>query len=188
LKRRLFNLAAALSLVLGAATAALWVRSYRVFDGLSHQQADATGGHDITVGSWRGKLVIMSLGRDDLWPGIRDWQWHRETAGDLDGGEWLAPLHGFAGFGFSHWGHKVNRFVMVAVPFWSLVVASLLIPATRWLAILRARSRDRRLLCPTCGYDLRATPDRCPECGAIPRPPHNPPMQRTATASSGGVE
>jgi rubrerythrin len=34
----------------------------------------------------------------------------------------------------------------------------------------REATRDRlRGLCPFCGYDLRASPARCPECGEIKR-------------------
>jgi hypothetical protein len=54
------------------------------------------------------------------------------------------------------------------VPYWLLVACSMLLPAI-WLFHRSRRKRRRsRKHCPNCNYDLRATPHRCPECGAVP--------------------
>lgn len=64
---------------------------------------------------------------------------------------------------------------MAAVPFWVPMGVLMVMPALwarRWWVI---RRRRRLGLCAQCGYDLRATPGQCPECGKG--------MERTVTGA-----
>ena len=61
------------------------------------------------------------------------------------------------------WGDSFN----VGLPYWFICLITALVPAARLTARLR-RKRPPRGLCPKCRYDLRAMPERCPECGSIP--------------------
>jgi hypothetical protein len=51
------------------------------------------------------------------------------------------------------------------MPLWLIVLATAAVPA--WWVFRRAGQQWQGVagLCPACGYDLRASPGRCPECG-----------------------
>jgi hypothetical protein len=55
----------------------------------------------------------------------------------------------------------------VAVSYWVLFMVSGMWPGLWMWCWWRRRARPTAGVCSKCGYDLRASPDRCPECGAV---------------------
>ena len=65
---------------------------------------------------------------------------------------------------------QVASSAVFAAPY-PVVAAALAAPPVAWLMweftvpLLLGRRRSKAGLCAVCGYDLRASPERCPECG-----------------------
>jgi hypothetical protein len=53
----------------------------------------------------------------------------------------------------------------VILPLWIPTAALGFVGAQVWRRPVRRLWRLRRGCCPACGYDLRASRERCPECG-----------------------
>ena len=57
-----------------------------------------------------------------------------------------------------------GRMYHILIPLWLPIVLFAAYPAYRLLPFHRRRKRKKLGLCLKCGYDLRASKDRCPEC------------------------
>jgi uncharacterized paraquat-inducible protein A len=82
--------------------------------------------------------------------------------------------HYWRGFGFEHWimqsRDNFNDSYGVVFPYWcpALMLAMLsTLSARRLWREIRMRRRLAAGLCLACGYDLRASTERCPECGTV---------------------
>jgi hypothetical protein len=79
------------------------------------------------------------------------------------------------------------RFDALLLPF-----AWMLFASWRTIRLMKRIRRGRRgrlgTHCRRCGYDLRATPDRCPECGTVPKSAKPPSAPATPGGEAGPKE
>jgi hypothetical protein len=157
-KRRLFNVVAEVSLLLCVAAAALWVRSWFRYDSITLK----VGTEFLECASLHGQTMIAL----DTWlPYPAQWWRSGSAAGDP-----YVPRWHLLGFGLEYWQYGGKIWRGLTIPDWFFVVLFAFHPAR--LLILRCR-RNRIVSghCIICGYDLRATPNRCPECGTAIKSP-----------------
>jgi hypothetical protein len=174
--RLIFRLFAIVSLILCIGTVVLWVRSYQCGMFLEWNQIRC--------------VRQLAASRGEIWV-----YWEQESAGDSEprhifrafsftspkrprdwgyGPRDVPFQFDHAGFAYASGPNIVRHQTakIVIVPCWSVILCTLLLPAQYvrgWLQRRRKKARQRAGLCVACGYDLRASKDRCPECGtAIP--------------------
>jgi hypothetical protein len=184
----LFTAFAALSLLACTGTVYLWVRGHLVYD--RYQWSDIRDGN-----KWRtwvadsvdGELFFARAGVDfDTnahaavyfrgYPSQRGFQHETRQLSPSDkiwnfGDRWFNRL-GFVGsadtFRPASNSPSIGSVHRFLIPCWFGVIVTAA-PVAIWIGrFTKARKRHMEGLCKSCGYDLRATPERCPECGAVP--------------------
>jgi hypothetical protein len=170
--RRLLNLLTLLSLVLCVAAGGLWAWSYtpervwvRFVDGSAMIVAtDGWIAHHLGGNYFNDKPNRGSGAREFL----REMRANRPPFA-LSSGIALpftrAEFLGVETYHVAAGPASVDSYRVIVVPLAYLFVPAAVAPAVWTWARQRRRMHARSGRCVRCGYDLRATPGRCPECG-----------------------
>jgi len=189
IRRWVFNGLAAVSLLLFLATVGLWVRSFWVAEDLDQFRywTTATGVEYIRRGFWDGRGRVALYWGSGRTPPATGWtRWIASLSQEKPYLKYrqFSPTNNYPllspektmthalGFGYYEsppvgTGNFRGVKRAVTVPFYALAAATSILPLF-WVRSRWQRQRRFRDVCKCCGYDLRATPDRCPECGTVP--------------------
>jgi len=173
LARHLFTLCSAAALLLCVAACAMWVRSYAAEDTLHWGWDEGKRYHHfIEVGYAMGQFGVFAY-RPLHAPAdpaeLKFEHLHYSHHSMMETGI-PKPSEPWKAAGFLFWSGETSASRGTAI-FWPcrFAVLATAMPPVGWcVARFKQRARRKRIrrgLCPSCGYDLRATPDRCPECG-----------------------
>ena len=168
--RRLFNLLSILSLLLGIGLGCLWERSMQVYDQLAYVRSS---GQSVTLGTPPRQFCLFvesPWGDPPNDPPGRHYRSYQMKPQIVD--KYLAMMWNDSWLGFKLHGedHPYQgggwHIITVYIPLWFPMVLTLIAPLC-WLRRWRRQARRVCLgLCLHCGYDLRASPECCPECGS----------------------
>jgi hypothetical protein len=168
LRRILGNTAALVSLVLCIICVAAWVRSCFVREGVAWGYRIPGATQTVHIGLADGMVLFWWFRWSDPFPVSTGFEHYVYDAEHV--------LHHTPAWSDSDWqtsieGKPARRSGKVGrAPLWPAIVTFAtwpLIWSLRKRKEIRRQRRIRSGLCRSCGYDLRATPDRCPECGAV---------------------
>ncbi len=164
------------SALLFLASIALCVRSYFRIDELRSVSLPSEGHpRDMTLISHTGQVRLVWIRHafqyfnGDPFPSLgRNWATQDNHFGKLFPGDttlgfrFLSEARSMQRNGRPVRIYEINA---IGVPYFAIALLSAIPPAIAIRHWQRHRATLRKGLCPFCGYDLRATPDRCPECG-----------------------
>jgi hypothetical protein len=186
MRRRLWNILTFVSLLLCVATVLLWVHSYKRQGWACWTECGSRRCYAITVGNFPGRAFLSFSTQAADAPAVTSpsgwalpslaqlprWMtWSEDSPTGPKAYENTLPdrpdLHQFLGVAWYLDRSSIISFNLL-VPHRYVAMAMMILPL-RWLWVdRRARRRRQAHHCQFCGYDLRATPDRCPECGNTP--------------------